>query len=448
MKTMHKESRSESMISIVKERVGKTMSKLRTGRTKGIEVELLCDDESVTISTWDFAGQEIFIALQNILFPKINQACIFVFVFNPLKTEGKELKGDLNNVFAEELGSWLRFVVSNTQITGRIPPPVFISVTHIDKLKKRGIKYDPIFQDLENIVKSLQIKFRDVVEISPRGPGDSNRLIYYVNATDPNDVQPITKLVVSSMRVVLARKSSKVPTVCSELASRLLQGPKEVQHEPLWSCDRFYNFCSSSQPLLENFKLKDKKQEVVLKAVASYLHDAGAICMTPSAFVESDVNSIDSLKKLIVVYLNWLTQIFLGQLISIGHGFEVTDGKSTSEQSHSRLDEHGIMDLKDRILQKHDRRKKVDHEMVRELFLELDRCYCLESAPRIRKYFMPIIFSGGPGTSKALSMSKLKWRTEPREGSDHFVYRVQCYDQERTSLSPALFPRYQVNLGV
>ncbi|KAL3687269.1 hypothetical protein R1sor_013578 [Riccia sorocarpa] len=457
------ESLKETMVRWIPETVTRWVPGLR--RTEGIEVELFYDKEAMTISIWDFAGQQIFRPLQNILFPKLSQACVFLFVFNPFNVDDEKITGLKENVhdaFAEELRNWLRFIVSNTQITGRIRAQVIVVITHKDVLEKCNDYFGEIsISGLENVVKALQREFQDVVELCPQSSGQEGKLVYHINATLKQDIEPITNLVISCMRDVLSRKSPKVPRVCSELVSLLLKRPRDVQTKPLWPCINLYEFCSTNSELLSHIDVTEKERGKVLHAIASYIHDAGAVCMTPRALVEHVGNADEDCKKLAVVDLNWLTQNLLGQLITLGHPTETMKGASIRRFGQVKVDADGFLNIQqlDKVLHcvlSQNKDKEVDISMVKELLLELDLCYCLEHGMQTERYFfMPILLgeeSRGTNSFVSLLSSEqvicrpLSWEVKSPQGSSYFGYRIQCRDPKRTALSPAFYPRYQIHL--
>ncbi|KAL3698066.1 hypothetical protein R1sor_012142 [Riccia sorocarpa] len=451
MDCLGKTSRSESLIwTWIKETVGRWVPSLR--RTEGIEVELFYDKEAMTISIWDFAGQQIFRPLQNILFPKISQACVFLFVFNPFDKVDEKiigLKDNVHDAFADELRSWLRFIVSNTQITGRIRPQVIVVITHKDVRDKGNSSFGQMsVSECENRVKDLQREFQDVVELCPECSGQEGKLVYHIDGTLKQDLEPITKLVISSMKDVLSRKSPKVPRVCSDLVSFLLKRPLEVQTKPLWPCKQLYDFCLTNSESLRHIDVTQEERGKVLHAIASYMHDAGAVCMTPRALMEHVGNSDADCRKLAVVDLNWLTQNLLGQLITLGHPAETMKGASVRRFRQVEIDADGLLntqqleDILHRILSEEKDKELIP--MVKELLLELDLCYCLESgAGRTRYFFMPMLLGGG---SEQVIHRPLSWEVDSPQGSSYFGYRIQCRDPNRTSLSPAFYPRYQIHL--
>ncbi|KAL3687217.1 hypothetical protein R1sor_013526 [Riccia sorocarpa] len=450
------ESLKETMIRWIPETVTRWVPGLR--RTEGIEVELFYEKEAMTISIWDFAGQQIFRPLQNILFPKISQACVFLFVFNPFNVDDERmigLKENVHDAFADELRSWLRFIVSNTQITGRIRPQGIVVITHKDVLEKGNDYFGEIsISGLENVVKVLQREFQDVVELCPQGSGQEGKLVYHINATLKQDIEPITNLVISSMRDVLSRKGPKVPRVCSELVSLLLKRPRDVQTKPLWPCINLYEFCSTNSELLSHIDVTEKQRGKVLHAIASYMHDAGAVCMTPKALMEHVGNADEDCKMLAVVDLNWLTQNLLGQLITLGHPAETMNGASIRRFGQVKVDVDGFLNIQqlDKVLHRvlsQNKDKEVNISMVKELLLELDLCYCLEHGMQTERYFfMPMLLgeeSKGT-TSEQVIYRSISWEGTSPQGSSYFGYRIQCRDPDRTALSPAFYPRYQIHL--
>ncbi|KAL2632092.1 hypothetical protein R1flu_016778 [Riccia fluitans] len=116
MRTCKKWSKSESIPE-----VWNLQRILKLWWTQGVEVELLRDDEWGQVYIWDLAGQYIFRALQDLIFPRTNTSCIFVFVFNPFQENSGTLKENVYGTFRSEMEEWLKFIVSNSQITGSPP---------------------------------------------------------------------------------------------------------------------------------------------------------------------------------------------------------------------------------------------------------------------------------------------------------------------------------------
>ncbi|KAL3687237.1 hypothetical protein R1sor_013546 [Riccia sorocarpa] len=179
----------------------------------------------------------------------------------------------------------------------------------------------------------------------------------------------------------------------------------------------------------------------------------GAVCMTPTALTQHVGNSDADCKKLAVVDLNWLTQNVLGQLITLGHPTESMEGAPVRRFRQVEVDADGLLntqqldDILHRVLS--EQKDKEVIPMLKELLLELDLCYSLESGVgRTRYFFMPLLLGGESTctTSEQVIYRPLSWEVKSPQGSSYLGYRIQCRDPKRTSLSPAFYPRYQIHL--
>ncbi|KAL3691772.1 hypothetical protein R1sor_005423 [Riccia sorocarpa] len=150
------------------------------GRTKGIEVDWLEWENGKKFSIWDLGGQHIFRALQELLFPKISKVCAFIFVYSPFRRTGKIRDPRVDPVadFEEDLKQWLRFIISNTQVTGSILlPRVFLTITHKDHIQDAKYNFSLVLDDYIKVVERLRSRFEGVVDLY-RSPND----IHYINA--------------------------------------------------------------------------------------------------------------------------------------------------------------------------------------------------------------------------------------------------------------------------
>ncbi|KAL2610651.1 hypothetical protein R1flu_029224 [Riccia fluitans] len=298
-------------------------------RTKGVDVELLRDDEEMQVSIWDLAGQEIFRALQTLLLPTVTQACVFAFIFSPIKDDQHqqltqacvfafifspikddqhqqlEMKEDLEEAFGKELESWLRFIASNYPITGTFLPEVLVLITHRDRMKKYKMK-----EGCDWAARKVE-RFRVIYEKALK----LHEGFFYVDAQDVKEVKPFAERVFQLFSDMLQKKSPQAPSVCSKLISKILNRPREMISRPVWQIEEFLNFVSKSLEALDAgcFAPEVENERRVLEALSLYMHDVGSIFVLPHC-------------NLVVVDINWLTHKFLGSLISEGHGFEVKSG--------------------------------------------------------------------------------------------------------------------------
>ncbi|KAL2610569.1 hypothetical protein R1flu_029142 [Riccia fluitans] len=390
-------------------------------RTKGVDVELLRDDEEMQVSIWDLAGQEIFRALQTLLLPTVTQACVFAFIFNPMKDDQHqqlEMKEDLEEAFGKELEIWLRFIASNYPITGTFLPEVLVVITHRDRMKKYKMK-----ESCDWAARKVE-RFRVIYEKALK----LHEGFFYVDAQDVKDAKPFVERVFQLFSDMLQKKSPQAPSVCSKLISKILNRPREVISHPVWQMEEFLTFVSKSLEALDVgcFAPEVEKERRVLEALSLYMHDVGSIFVLPHC-------------NLVVVDINWLTHKFLGTLISEGHGFEVKSGTrsySSPDGFMSKLDLDNI--LMSVRCKNHGKNITIQPQVLHDLLVSLDLCYQVESIKGDR-FFIPTIFQRGE-----IRKENLFWQT--RESSDwqHFGYRLLCESRDTSSLTSVVFPRFQI----
>lgn len=384
--------------------------------TSGIEVELLQDDEDMQIAIWDLAGQEIFRSLHDIIFPRTDQPFIFLFVFSPYDELKNTIKDNLEALLREELEDWLRFVASNSRI-GQSLPRMMVILTHVDKVESPGIDW------VLMILEELQNEYQGVVDLVL----DPNIGRIYVNAHKEKHVSPLLKQILSSFKELFSKKRDLVPLLCSELTSTLARRVSSIHRDPVWSLDKFFRFCSKS------VEASNQLSEEAWQSVALYLHDLGSIVLIPAS-------------DLVIVYPNWLTRTYLGELIKLGHDYQVLEEKHHATQQ-TVYSEAGCVDEK--ILEEwlvesfvsRPRDSQYPVETLKLILAKLDLCYRMdESACAIPRYFIPTILSEG-GVKHGRPRA---WKSVSDVQPNYFGFRLQCQDPWRTSLTSSFFTRLQV----
>ncbi|KAL3679039.1 hypothetical protein R1sor_021995 [Riccia sorocarpa] len=309
MKTRQKESR---IVRYGRRKLGKLWSGKNSSmkRTKGVDVELLWDDNQMQVSVWDLAGQEIFRALQALLLPAVTQACVFVFVFSPFQEDQshvKEVKEDVEGSFRLELRSWLRFVASHYPITGTFLPEVLVVITHKDKMKQYGRDLD--CEWATPIVNHFRAEYGRALALYATP--------WYVDAWNVEEVNPFVEKLCALLSKMLSKKTPQAPSICCKLISEILDAKhassSQMVAKPVWSIQ---DFCIHISRRLEALNLGSLDQNVendrrVLLAMIQYMHDVGSIFYLPKC-------------QLVVCDINWFTHKFLGVLIGEGHGFHST----------------------------------------------------------------------------------------------------------------------------
>ncbi|KAL2610568.1 hypothetical protein R1flu_029141 [Riccia fluitans] len=390
-------------------------------RTKGVDVELLRDDEGMQVSIWDLAGQEIFRALQTLLLPTVTQACVFAFIFNPMKDaqhQQLEMKEDLEEAFGKELESWLRFIASNYPITGTFLPEVLVVITHRDRMKLHKME-----KSCDWAARKVE-RFRGIYEKALK----LHEEFFYVDAQDVKDAKPFVERVFQLFSDMLQKKSPQALSVCSKLISKILNRPREVISHPVWQMKEFLTFVSKSLEALDAgcFASEVENERRVLEALSLYMHDVGSIFVLPHC-------------NLVVVDINWLTHKFLGTLISEGHGFEVKSGTrsySSPDGFVSKLDlDNILMSVRCR---NHGKNITIESQVLHDLLVSLDLCYQVESIKGDR-FFIPTIFQRGE-----IQKENRFWQTRESLNWQHFGYRLLCESRDTSSLTSVVFPRFQI----
>ncbi|KAL3681532.1 hypothetical protein R1sor_024488 [Riccia sorocarpa] len=430
MRLHHKRSTSASKLRNLSDMLlqGLNLSELR--RTRGAEVEVLIDNEAAQVSLWDLAGQYIFRALHDLIFPRSSQSLVFVFTFNPFREDTrKKMKENVFDAFTVELEEWLKFIASNCHISGEDEdvPQLFVVITHRDRTEKHG----PNSFDCSKVRKKIerfQSDFQGVVKLVPD--------VYHIDAREKKEVGCCLKAILASMNNW--GKRHWVPTVCSVVSSALITYTKSSSASstsPVWSLPTFYKFCQSSTETL-----KTASPEILL-TIASYLHDVGRIIIVEGG-TESEKN-----EPLIIVDPNWCTENFLGALITEGNHFDVHGGSCSDSvvfttSSAGFIDDFDFQSLLQRVLdQMQDR--QIERKMLEDLLRRLDLCYRFEDGASF-KYFIPII-CGGLEEKCDIRRRELQWDDGHTEGCEYLGYRLHCEDTRRTSFNKAFFSRFQIN---
>ncbi|BFI28666.1 hypothetical protein MPTK2_3g01435 [Marchantia polymorpha subsp. ruderalis] len=392
-------------------------------RTKGIEVEFLQNDDKMQISIWDLAGQRIFRTLQNVLFPKTNNFCVFLFIYSPISQE--TLKPD--SCLRIELEGWLTFIASSTKVTGHNLPQVLVVISHKDKMASSSLTW------ANSIVELLRKRFANYVDLRPFQD------FLYVDARDKNQVIPLKEHVFFIFQELLSQKSPRVPQLCYKLSSLLLSNIDENKTCPLWSLKKFHNFC---YPSLKQLNLPSSVDHLrLLNSLLSYLNDVGSIIYIPN---------FDH----IVVDPNWLTNSVLGELIVMGQHFQAQGSnayeKTMSSDTYTSKDgfvsESVFVRLMETFLAKQPRLQDVNIEILEKILFNLDLGFKLKDSSQ---YFIPSFIPEYASMeeqkqqegARVVSMS---WDSPAADHPKFVGIRIQCKDPKTMSLSAAFFPRFQM----
>ncbi|KAG6545548.1 hypothetical protein Mapa_013150 [Marchantia paleacea] len=403
-------------------------------RTKGIDVEFLRNDDKMQLAIWDLAGQWIFRTLQYVLFPQTNNFCVFLFVYSPFDEETSFFKPD--SCLKTELEDWLRFIASSTQVTqvtGHNLPRVLVVLSHKDKMTSSSMTW------AHSIVEELKKDFGNLVNLCP------SQECFHVDARKKKEVIPLRNHIFEIFDDLLSKESPRVPDLCFQLSSRLVTNTKENRSCPLWLSKKFHEFCAPSlKEIIPSYSLQSVDHSRILNSIISYLNDVGSIIYIPN---------IDC----IIVDPNWLTNVFLGELIALGQHFQAQKSKSSDSTMPLGLysSKDGFVSkcifvqLLDEFLGKKPHFQNVDREVLENILINLDLCFKIESGEDTPRYFIPSFLPehssvGEQKHQDGANIESMQWNTMLKENSKFVGIRVQCEDFRRMSLSAAFFPRFQI----
>ncbi|BFI21579.1 hypothetical protein MPTK1_8g04245 [Marchantia polymorpha subsp. ruderalis] len=396
----------------------------RLWRTKGIEVELLQNNDKMQISIWDLAGQWIFRTLQNVLFPLTHNFNVFLFVYSPFceKTSSKKPE----SCFRTELEDWLSFITSSTKVTRQDLPTVFVVISHKDNTRFTSLKW------AHSIVDNLTKRFANFVDLRPIEE------CFYVDARDKKQVIPLRKHISDSFDILLREKSPQVPQVCFQITSILVTNTKKNRICPFWSSNKFYDFCT---PYLTQIIPSSSAHSVdyskIIESIISYLNDIGSIIYIPNL-------------DYIIVDPNWLTNTFLGELIALGQDFQAQESQP-SDRMRSYASKDGFVsesvfaELIEEFLRQQPHIRVLNREVLEKILITLDLCFKLEDTSQ---YFIPSFIPEHASMEEHEQQEgghaeSMYW--ENRCETSQFVgIRIQCQDGRTMSLTAAFFPRFQM----
>ncbi|KAL3698109.1 hypothetical protein R1sor_012185 [Riccia sorocarpa] len=333
-----------------------------------------------------------------------------------MKDDQLHRKDDLEEVFGNELESWLRFISSSYPITGTFLPEVVVVITHRDLMKK--LKVEGSCHWASKKMEDLRKEYQRAVKL--------HEDFYYIDAHDEKDVQPFVGVIFRLFSSMLQTRTPQAPAVCSGLLPEILYLQKEKDHRPVWQVEDFLTFLSSRLKLQAAgcFDPTIESDREVLKAMSLYLHDVGSIFLLPGS-------------ELIVIDINWLTHKFLGRLVSEGHHFQPkTQILQESSSQDAFVSEYYLEEALSSLSSK---RSKLDISTMIQVLVSLDLCFKVEGTGG--RFFIPTIV----GRQKTCHIP-LFWLTEESPDWQHVGYRLLCENRDTTSLTSLVFPRFQIRL--
>ncbi len=398
-------------------------------RTRGIQINVLVDDEDQKISIWDLAGQEEYQAFHDTMIPDLSiqgNVCYFVLVCSPFDRNNGQKKNP--DDIHDEIHCWLRFISSNTKRSLNSQPQVLVVLTNGDK----GFQYDKPL--VETRLRDLKQKFAPFVDLSP--------ICHLINAHFSREA----KVVVNEVMQNCASIFKKVPHIyeaCMKVQHGLSEWNRKHPYEPIVTMKAFENdIVDKVEPNLRNLEVEGESNLKPHVAIAMFLHDAGEVIY----FKDEDF---------VVVNPNWFCNEVMGHLITLHGDVEKAGWKQIFQDGLGNIED--IQNLIKRSL------KKIIHEgtnvaidipkyLVR-LMLQMHLAYSEknrdadQNAQNSMRIFVPTTLK--PDEFVTRGERSLEWtfkKFPPGTTVIHLGRRLQCYDQELTTFTPGFFPRVQVKI--
>jgi len=398
-------------------------------RTRGIKINVLLDHADQKISLWDLAGQEEYHAFHDMMMPNLStqgNMRFFLLVCNPFDTESQERKS--LETIKEELRSWLRFISSYTKRSFNFPPHITIVITNADK----GFIHEEL---LKVVVKELANQFRDYINLSLK--------LHSINAHSLQDARHVVEDVTKTCTNLL----DKLPYVfeaCVNVQHGLSNWIKEHPYQPIVTMETFkIDIVDKKEPSLQVMSpmgIHDKNLNP-FEAMALFLHDAGEIIY----FKDEDF---------VVVNPHWFCHQVMGHLIELRRlveKLELTTTFSNGFMTMAQIESLLKSSFKNGIHWVGMNEVNIFQHLIR-LMIKMDLAYKEDTTDRPRDHvayshsndrlFVPATLELGVVGVKG--ERRLQWSTKFGVQAIYIGRRLQCQDDDVTTLTPGFFPQVQV----
>ncbi len=396
-------------------------------RTRGINIKVLMDNPDMKVSIWDLAGQDEYHAFHDMMLPDLStqgNVCYFLLVCNPFLWDQLG-KPKTPQELEAEFSYWLKFISSNTKRSSNFAPRVTIVLTNNDQEYIHKEFVDPC-------VKKLKARFVDFINLS------SNT--HSINAHSSQEAKQVLKDVTTTCKNVLDNLP-KVYEICLQVQLGICQWIKEHPNQPIVSMqifeqEIFVKTDFQSQVLPPQLAQPELEQPHI--AIAMFLHDAGEIIYFKN-------------ENFVVLNLNWFCHKVMGHLIKLQGHVEITNLAKTFPNGFGEMEHLEILlesSLKDIVNLVGAKKDEILNYLVR-LMVKMDFAY--EDIPMgestsqsVTHLFVPITLQFHQGVARG--ERRLKWIAEFSSDAEviYIGQRLQCGDQDHTTLTPGFFPRIQV----
>jgi GTPase SAR1 family protein len=408
-------------------------------RTHGIDVNILVNDDDRKISIWDLAGQEEYHAFHDMMIPDLSSQgnpCFFLVVCNPfhMKSNGKKSLEEIQ----EEISYWLRFIASNTKRLSNFQSQVAIVMTHEDKAFGE-------IQHVENIVLILKDKFAKFINLSSK--------LHYVNAHSSPATKDVTNEVIKSCMGILDTLPDAF-LVCSKMRLALGEWNKEHPNQPIVTMETFNNDIIDKKvpnlrlPIDHNQQGLQQEMHNIRNVVAKSLKEKARIAVAKSLHDAGEIIYFED-EDFVVVNPNWFCHKVMGRLIKLRKHVTTNNLTTTFKHGIGRREqiEHLLnISLKKTIQYDGNNSRDITKHLIC-LMLKMNLAYeihPIRSDSERSSIFVPTTLQFDDGVANGAR--RLQWKTTfPQEAEIIYIgRRLQCCDQELTTLTPGFFPKLQV----
>jgi hypothetical protein len=282
---------------------------------------------------------------------------------------------------------------------------------------------------MEDHLQNLKAKFAAFINLSST--------CYWINAHSSQKARDVTIEVTSTCGNIL-KKTVHIYEACMNVQHGLCEWNKHHPNQPIVKMETFEKeIIDKTEPNLRQLMVEQEFEKPHI-AVAMFLHDAGEMIY----FKE---------ENFVVVNPSWFCHEVMGHLIKLQGHVEKVNLKETFKNGCGGIGEieHLLnLSLKDIVHNRTGNTTKISKYLV-HLMVKMDLAY--EIKPQATDHGQRVIFV--PTTLEfdedvAKGERRLEWKFKFRQ-DDQIIYigrRLQCKDQELTTLTPGFFPQIQVNI--
>jgi uncharacterized short protein YbdD (DUF466 family) len=282
---------------------------------------------------------------------------------------------------------------------------------------------------VEKHVHNLKAKFVAFINLSSR--------CYWINAHSSQEAKDVTNEVTNTCGDIL-KKMVHTYKACMNVQHGLCEWNKHHPNQPIVTKETFEKeIIDKKEPNLRQ-RVVQQELEKPHVAVAMFLHDAGEMIY----FKEEDF---------VVVNVNWFCHEVMGHLIKLRRHVEKVNLQATFQDGWGGIGEieHLLnLSLKDIVHTRVGNTINISKYLV-HLMVKMDLAYQIEPQGTDhgqRLIFVPTTLEFHEDVAKG--ERRLEWTFGFKQDAK-IIYigrRLQCKDQELTTLTPGFFPRVQVNI--